>query len=45
MIILNISKCKKSMTFYVKNDFKKVKSLFNQDQEEWLYVYEPKFLI
>ena len=31
--------------FYVKNDFKKVKSLFNQDQEEWLYVYEPNALI
>lgn len=30
--------------FYVKNDFKKVKSLFNQDQEEWLYIFDPKVL-
>lgn len=28
-------------TFYVKNDFKKVKTLHNQEQEEWLYIYEP----
>jgi len=27
--------------FYTKNDFKKIKVLFNDDQEEWLYVYEP----
>ncbi|MFH4963960.1 GNAT family N-acetyltransferase [Gaetbulibacter sp. M235] len=29
-------------TFYKKNEFKKIKTLFNVDQEEWLYVYEPK---
>jgi diamine N-acetyltransferase len=29
-------------TFYKKNDFKKVKTLFNDNQEEWLYVFEPK---
>ena len=32
-------------SFYVKNDFKKVKSLFNENQEEWLYVFEPKILM
>jgi GNAT superfamily N-acetyltransferase len=32
-------------SFYVKNDFKKVKSLFNENQEEWLYVFEPKVLM
>lgn len=28
-------------TFYTKNNFKKIKALFNDNQEEWLYVYEP----
>jgi len=28
-------------TFYVKNGFNKLKSLYNNEQEEWLYVYEP----
>ncbi len=28
--------------FYKINDFKKIKTLFNDNQEEWLYVYEPK---
>lgn len=28
--------------FYSRNDFKKIKTLFNENQEEWLYIFEPK---
>lgn len=28
--------------FYTRNDFKKEKILFNDTQDEWLYIFEPK---